>query len=29
MAEGATDVVARLTAKYLPQHLAGNPTVTV
>lgn len=28
-AGGATDVVARLTARYLPKHIAGNPTVVV
>ncbi len=28
-AGGATDVVARLTAMYLPKHIAGNPTVVV
>ena len=28
-AGGATDVVARLIAQYLPKHIAGNPTVAV
>ncbi|MBI2182071.1 MAG: hypothetical protein HYU31_14780 [Deltaproteobacteria bacterium] len=28
-AGGATDVVARLVARYLPKHIAGNPTVVV
>jgi tripartite-type tricarboxylate transporter receptor subunit TctC len=28
-AGGATDVVARLTAKYLPKHIAGNPTIVI
>ena len=28
-AGGATDVVARLIAQYLPKHIAGNPTVVV
>lgn len=28
-AGGATDVVARLAAKYLSKHIAGNPTVVV
>jgi putative tricarboxylic transport membrane protein len=28
-AGGATDVVARLVAQYLPKHIAGNPTVVV
>ena len=28
-AGGATDVVARLLAQYLPKHIAGNPTVVV
>lgn len=28
-AGGATDVVARLAARYLPKHIAGNPTVVI
>ena len=28
-AGGATDVVARLAARYLPKHIAGNPTIVV
>jgi tripartite-type tricarboxylate transporter receptor subunit TctC len=28
-AGGATDVVARFVARYLPKHIAGNPTVVV
>ena len=28
-AGGATDVVARLTARYLPKHIGGNPTIVV
>jgi tripartite-type tricarboxylate transporter receptor subunit TctC len=28
-AGGATDVVARLVAKHLPRHIAGNPTIVV